>query len=141
MAVLHQKGSSMVLWRNRVGLCFSHDLEAGGLNLNEIYSKTIQNILDNINKELYYRAQEETGGKANIPQPGFFTPEQYFKKLNDFIEKLYEKETEKDGAMKQTQAAAQTQTEATKKLQNALERFSSSLERSQSSRFGVSIRP
>ena len=107
-----------------------------------MYSKTIQNILDNINKELYYRAQEEAGASAGmVPKAGFSTPEQYFKRLDDFIEKLYEKETEKDGAMKQTQQAAQTQTEATKKLQNALERFSSSLERSQSSRFGVSLRP
>jgi hypothetical protein len=114
----------------------------GGLGLDKIYADTIKQILDNINKELYYRAKEEAGSKGGlIPAAGFMSPEKYFEKLDDFIEKLYEKETEKDGAMKQTQQAAQTQTEATKKLQNALERFSSSLERSQSSRFGVSLRP
>ncbi len=114
----------------------------GGLGLDKIYADTIKQILDNINKELYYRAKEEAGSKSGlIPTAGFMSPEKYFEKLDDFIEKLYEKETEKDSAMKQTQQAAQTQTEATKKLQNALERFSSSLERSQSSRFGVSIRP
>ena len=114
----------------------------GGLGLDKIYADTIKQILDNINKELYYRAKEEAGSKGGlIPTAGFMSPEKYFEKLDDFIEKLYEKETEKDGAMKQTQQAAQTQTEATKKLQNALERFSSSLERSQSSRFGVSLRP
>ena len=114
----------------------------GGLGLDKIYADTIKQILDNINKELYYRAKEEAGSKGGlIPTAGFMSPEKYFEKLDDFIEKLYEKETEKDGVMKQTQQAAQTQTEATKKLQNALERFSSSLERSQSSRFGVSLRP
>lgn len=114
----------------------------GGLGLDKIYADTIKQILDNINKELYYRAKEEAGSKGGlIPTAGFMSPEKYFEKLDDFIEKLYEKETEKDSMFDKQKKSAETQVEATKKLQNALERFSSSLERSQSSRFGVSLRP
>ena len=102
----------------------------GGMQLNEMYSKTIQNILDNINKELYYRAQEEAGASAGmVPKAGFSTPEQYFKRLDDFIEKLYEKEDKKDMAIEKNEKVTQIQTEATKKLASSLDRLSGSLER------------
>lgn len=103
----------------------------GGINLNEMYSKTIQNILDNINKELYYRAQEEAGSNAGmVPKAGFSTPEQYFKRLDDFIEKLYEKEKAKDITIDRTTKTTEAASDATKKLASALDRFSGSLERS-----------
>lgn len=104
---------------------------AGGMQLNEMYSKTIQNILENINKELYYRAQEEAGASAGmVPKAGFSTPDKYFKRLDDFIEKLYEKETAKDMTIDRTTKTTADAAEATKKLAGALDRFSGSLERS-----------
>jgi len=102
----------------------------GGPSLSESYVRTIQNILDNINKELYYRAQEEAGASAGmVPKAGFITPEQYFKRLDEFIEKLYEKEDKKDMAIEKNEKVTQIQTEATKKLASSLDRLSGSLER------------
>jgi len=111
------------------------------LQINKTYIRQIEDIMAALNEELYVRAKAETGGKANIPDAGFFTPEQYFKRLDDFIERLYDKDMEKSSLDVKTEKAAMKQAEATKSLASALERFSGSLERSQKSKFGTSIRP
>lgn len=111
------------------------------LQINKTYIRQIEDIMAALNEELYIRAKAETGGKANIPDAGFFTPEQYFKRLDDFIERLYDKDMEKSSLASKTEKVATKQAEATKSLASALERFSGSLERSQKSKFGTSIRP
>lgn len=112
------------------------------MQIEKTYIRNIEDILKKLNEELYVRAQAELGGKSGgIPKPGFLSPEQYFKKLDDFIAKLYEKETEKDTMIDKQKKSAETQVEATKKLANALDRFSGSMERSAGKGFGIGFRP
>lgn len=112
------------------------------MQIEKTYIRNIEDILKKLNEELYVRAQAEVGGKGgNIPKPGFATPEQYFKKLDAFIEKLYEKDSEKDMTIDKNQKVVATQTEATKKLASALDRFSGSIERSVGKGFGTGFKP
>lgn len=111
------------------------------MQIEKTYIRNIEDILKRLNEELYARAKAEVGGKGTVPQAGFLSPEQYFKKLDDFIEKLYAKETDKDTSNDKQKKSVDDQVNATKKLAVALDRFGGAIERNIGKGFGVGFRP
>lgn len=111
------------------------------MQIEKTYVRNIEDILKKLNEELYVRAKAEVGGKGIVPQAGFMSPEQYFKKLDDFIEKLYAKETDKDTSNDKQKKSVDDQVNATKKLAVALDRFGGAIERNIGKGFGVGFRP